>query len=48
MHILARMGGQPAPCHEAVDVGMEDQRLTPGVERCEDARLRPEIRGVGQ
>ena len=40
--------GQPTPCHEAVYVGMEDQRLTPGVERGEDARLRPEILGVGQ
>ena len=39
---------QPASCDETVHVGMQHQGLTPGVQRRDDARLRPEIRGVCQ
>ena len=38
--------GQPTPRHEAMHVGMQHQRLTPGVERRNDPRLRAQIRGV--
>ena len=44
--------GQPTPRHEAMHVGMQHQRLAPGVEsgvECdEDARLGPERLRVRQ
>ena len=40
--------GSPTPRDEAVHVRVQDQRLTPGVQRREDARLCPKILGVRQ
>ena len=40
--------GFAPPCDEAVHVRVQDQRLTPGVQRREDARLCPKILGVRQ
>ena len=41
--------GQPATRHQTVDMRVQNQGLTPRVQRREDARLRPEIlRGCQQ
>ena len=41
------IGGQTARRHDAMHVGMADQRLAPGVEDAEDADLRAQVTRVG-
>ncbi len=39
--------GESAGGNDTVDVGMQEQVLSPGVERAEDAYLRSQVFGIG-